>query len=1513
MADRVVELFADLSIRGGDAFDQQLRSSKQGLEQMGQAADDSSEQVRQAAIKQVNAYERVQTEVDKAAQARRKAAQTAKDAVEREKLATDRLADAQKKYGDLSPEVIRAQKRVSDAHKDTERAARAAEKATDQYTVKQKQAANAAQKAAQEIRRAGDEIDTAMPSGKNLDGFMGKLGSLGEKGSEFGGNLGGGFMAGFAPKIASLGSKGGPIGAALAGVATVGLAAGALLARSVADGAKRGQDQNEVQAQLGIDDATAGRLGKAASEAYMGNFGESVKSNMESIGTAIQSGLLAPTAGQGDMQHMSEQLSTLATVMKVDIPEAARAAGQMVKTGMADNATEAFDILTAASQKGLNISGDLLDTMNEYGTQFRKVGLDGADAMGLISQAVQNGARDTDVAADAIKEFSLRVTDGSESTSTALQGLGLNVQDITAQLAQGGEPAKQGLDQILDKLREMPPSVEKNQIAAALFGTQWEDLGAAFDHFDLSTARKELGDTEGALDMASKKLSEGPGAAAEQARRTVEEATMGIKQTLADAFGPAAQDMAQGLLENKDEIASFFADLVVAALDFGIAMGNTAAGALHVWGEAANGLGTMIGGLVELAGTGIGVMGNLISKIPGMGDIGNTMRDAGDKAKETGTSMKSMGDGAHAAANFIADQLNPAMANARDKVAAAGDAARNSSAGMDTLRNSIVGVPDGKSVVITDNSPEARKRLEDLGFTVTTMPDGSVYVEAKTADAQARLDQLQREGTKWINVKLKAEQTAYAQRVIAALEANQTAITSISPNADGSIRQFADGGVDGPLPDQAVIQNARNGKRGLIQWAEADAGPWEAYIPGAQSKRPRATAILSEVADRFGYRLASYADGGIAEGYGLPAGTSIGYGGSGFPDWITQLGASYNVKPSTYAGHQESDRGEAGYAPNPQGLNRGIDWSGSVDDMQRFAEAMMVAAPNDPAIEQVIWMNPNTGQKLGWHGRSPDTDGSYFASDYGGHTDHVHLRVNSRVGANAGSSGASGADQPIIDVTLSPESSREDVARKIIAEGKRRGYNDAEIKAILATAIQESNLSPSAQGGGGAWHGVFQQDGSYPGRDDPNTNITGFYDRLDQKKRSQGWSTDPYRNIFWLQQRPGELSADAAVANGRQGYLSEIQSRAGEADSMFSSVGPVGGPPTPEGYGQTFTVSPDGTVTNTTAATGPPEDPYTTEVTFDNPLEPFWWKGEKEYRQRIIDEEEKRKAWDEYWDKAGQTSSDSKSKTDGTGTGTAKKGKKLPTLEEAEADLRDAQESLKIAEQRQRELKPDAKESSKMSAQRAVTKANEAVTEAKSVIEQVKANPSGYLPAAPEVKKFAFGDVRNGHQPEMVRPGDFRMWGEPESGGESYIPHAPDRRARAIDIWAKTGRILGVKGFAAGGFGGYTADTRDASAPKNLYDLLSLGVGGGMMLANAASPYAMSFLTGKWDLGNLTPQFDTKANSNSDVTQLVGGAVGQISSQLTEIIWALKEGENITVKIDGVTAPANLSMTRKGW
>jgi hypothetical protein len=71
------------------------------------------------------------------------------------------------------------------------------------------------------------------------------------------------------------------------------------------------------------------------------------------------------------------------------------------------------------------------------------------------------------------------------------------------------------------------------------------------------------------------------------------------------------------------------------------------------------------------------------------------------------------------------------------------------------------------------------------------------------------------------------------------------------------------------------------------------------------------------------------------------------------------------------------------------------------------------------------------------------------------------------------------------------------------------------------------------------------------------------------------------------------------------------------------------------------------------------------------------------------------------------------------------------------------------------------------------------------------------------VDYYGLGGLRESHIAQIAPKGTTRVWNEPETQGEAYIPLANDwRRPRALDIWAATGSRLGVQGFADGGFNG---------------------------------------------------------------------------------------------------------------
>ncbi len=339
-----------------------------------------------------------------------------------------------------------------------------------------------------------------------------------------GGSAGDNFASGFASAggIARLAGKGGPVaGAIIAATAT----AVKVVKPMIEEAMQFQADVRLNQAKLGIDDKQMQGVTEAATNAWAHNFGESISQNLS---TAVTAGL----SGLKPDQDTIQALSTISTILGVEIPEAARAAGQLIRTGLAANAREALDIITAGQREGLNVSGDWIDTITEYSTQFRKLGLTGADAIGILKQGLQGGARDTDKMADALKELSIRAVDGSKTTTQAFEALGLNATDTAAKFAQGGQIARDAFGQVTDKIRGIQDPLVQSKIAVALMGTQAEDLGAAFTKIDLSKAASSIKEVQGATQNAADTALKTSQSEWQQAGRNIQAVWTKVKQSM---------------------------------------------------------------------------------------------------------------------------------------------------------------------------------------------------------------------------------------------------------------------------------------------------------------------------------------------------------------------------------------------------------------------------------------------------------------------------------------------------------------------------------------------------------------------------------------------------------------------------------------------------------------------------------------------------------------------------------------------------------------------------------------------------------------------------------------------------------------------------------------------------------------------------------------------------------------------------------------------------------------------
>lgn len=350
-------------------------------------------------------------------------------------------------------------------------------------------------------------------------------------------------------------------------LAAVGI--GKAISGAIQDGLQVEVGYDRLQALTGLDPAQTLRIGRAAGEAYADAFGASIESNMDTARLAVQFDLIDENATTRDAQKVVEALAGISDVLGEDVRPVATAVTTLLRTGLVKSSQDAFDLIAAGARNGVNRFEDMLDTLTEYPVAFQRLGLSGGEALGLINQGMQAGARNSDLVADALKELQIRATDASATSAQGYQIIGLNAEDMTAKMAVGGSSAREGLDLILDGLRAIEDPVAQNAAGVALMGAKWEDMGAAVLALDLSTAEASLNGVTGSAQRMFETLAGNDATKIESAKRNVEVAMDGIKGAIAAGFSEPLADAADWISQNRGPVMQFFLDLANGALDFG--------------------------------------------------------------------------------------------------------------------------------------------------------------------------------------------------------------------------------------------------------------------------------------------------------------------------------------------------------------------------------------------------------------------------------------------------------------------------------------------------------------------------------------------------------------------------------------------------------------------------------------------------------------------------------------------------------------------------------------------------------------------------------------------------------------------------------------------------------------------------------------------------------------------------------------------------------------------------------
>lgn len=254
---------------------------------------------------------------------------------------------------------------------------------------------------------------------------------------------------------------------------------------------------DKLAAQLGLSPEESARVGKVSGALYANAYGESLEEVNTAVGAVMSSIKGMTDASSADLNAASASALNFAKTFDIDIAQGVQYVGTLINSGLAKDATEGFDLITAASDRvPAHLREDVLESVNSYGTFFNTLGYDGDEAFAMLVDASAKGAEGIDKAGDAIKEFTVLSTDMSTSSQDAYKTIGLDAREMANAILAGGDSAQGATQKIIDGLLSVKDPADRANAAIALFGTPLEDLNVR----DIPAFLKSLKGASGSMD-----------------------------------------------------------------------------------------------------------------------------------------------------------------------------------------------------------------------------------------------------------------------------------------------------------------------------------------------------------------------------------------------------------------------------------------------------------------------------------------------------------------------------------------------------------------------------------------------------------------------------------------------------------------------------------------------------------------------------------------------------------------------------------------------------------------------------------------------------------------------------------------------------------------------------------------------------------------------------------------------------------------------------------------------------
>ncbi|MEK9524712.1 phage tail tape measure protein [Streptomyces venezuelae] len=320
-----------------------------------------------------------------------------------------------------------------------------------------------------------------------------------------------------------------------AAAAGIGAGFAAALGASVVTAMDMEAAGDKLAAQLGAGPAEAAALAQVSAKVYQEAWGDSTATVNEAI-RGVYKNIGDTSEAENGLEGVTTKVLAIAEAFDEDLAMATAAAGQLVRTGLAKNVDEALDIITVGMQGAADKSGDYLETLNEYSTQWRRIGLDGKTATGLLTQALAAGARDADQVADAIGIFGESALKGGKAVDDAYKSIGLSSKTVGRLMREGGTSAQKAFQMTMDALRGTEDRTVRLNAAAALFGDPANIMGDALYALDPASAAAAGGmdKAAGATDRLAETLEN-------NSTRALEKFKRGAMAQLGEVGGKIAQ------------------------------------------------------------------------------------------------------------------------------------------------------------------------------------------------------------------------------------------------------------------------------------------------------------------------------------------------------------------------------------------------------------------------------------------------------------------------------------------------------------------------------------------------------------------------------------------------------------------------------------------------------------------------------------------------------------------------------------------------------------------------------------------------------------------------------------------------------------------------------------------------------------------------------------------------------------------------------------------------------------